>query len=123
MCIERLALLTLACSLSAFAETLSIPPDVSSLVQLEPNTRLFRKTPPTNEESKKFYRLAGLSRHEVILAVGHPSDVIRFDDGTEVWWYEWDFPAMVNFRDGCAGGAGFGYQSYVIPSPTLIEAE
>ncbi len=123
MLIERISLLALTLSLCSVAEIPSVPRDAASLVQLEPNTRLFRKTPPTNEESKKFYRLEGASQHEVILAVGHPSDVIRFADGTEVWWYEWEFPAQIFFRNGRVGLVGFGYQSGVISSPALVECE
>jgi hypothetical protein len=126
MFIRRLALLmVLIYSMATAAETPSIPQEVSSLVELGPNPRLFRSTPPTDKESEKFYRLAGLSRHQVILAVGHPSDVIPLSDASEVWLYVWDidWPANVVFRNGRVCDAGFGRQSGVVSSPYLIVEE
>src|SRR5262245_38552017 len=90
---------------------------------LEPDPRLSRKMnrAPTREDEKQFERLKGCSRPEVILAVGHPSEVNRPNASTEQWFYEWKGETgYVVFQFGLVDCSGFGWrQTGVISSPRL----
>jgi hypothetical protein len=54
----------------------------------------------TEEEAKRFHSVKGMPRWKVLRTLGHPCNLGRQKDGTEVWWYAWGVQWCVYFKNG-----------------------
>src|SRR5947208_13573709 len=96
----RLALLLAALSLGVLSADIPRQP-ITVIDDTEPDTsktvRLRRWA--TNAEANRFHSVKGMPRRMVLQTLGHPCDVRRETDGTEVWRYDWGVDWGLSFKD------------------------
>src|SRR5437868_6715664 len=54
----------------------------------------------TNAESNRFHSVNGMPRRKVLQTLGHPCQVKREADGTEVWSYGWGIDWRIFIKNG-----------------------
>jgi hypothetical protein len=98
-----LLVLLLVLPLSAHSHAPSpSPPDLAPLLDIQPDpSKTVRLTRWANaEEFDRFHSVRGMPRRKVIQTLGHPWQIDKRPDGTEVWRYDWGVDWRLSFTGG-----------------------